>query len=140
MDFNRVWEIKTDLSMDERRLEEMRSEAYNAATSVLTGMPGRSGFSADGGKTAQQAVDISEQEEHILDLKIELVQEQKKMERFIASIPDNKIRIILTMRCIETKKWEEIYELLRNPALPDESIDKIKKCYQRFCRQYKATA
>ena len=103
MEFDRVWKIKKDLSMDQMRMEELKCDAYSIGARDLSGMPKRPGFSIDGGRTARCATEIADLEEIILDRKIELVQELKQMEQLIKTIPDSKLRMIFTMRCIETK-------------------------------------
>lgn len=136
MEFDRVWKIKKDLSMDQMRMEELKSKAYGIGARDLSGMPKSSGFSVDGGKTAQYAVEIVNLEKNILDRKLELTQEMIRIARFIETISDSKLRMIFTMRCIETKSWKEIYKTLQAPMKVDESIDSFKKLYQRACKKY----
>ena len=75
MEFDRVWKIKKDLSMDQMRMEELKCDAYSIGARDLSGKPKRPGFSIDGGRTARCATEIADLEEIILDRKIELVQE-----------------------------------------------------------------
>lgn len=135
MNFNRIWEMKRDLEMDQRRLDELKCDAYSIGARDLSGMPKRQGFSIDGGKTARYATEIADLEEIILDRKIELVQELKQMEQLIEAIPDSKMRIIFTMRCIEMQGWKSIHKELK---MEDGTVDKVKKQFYRYCENLEA--
>ena len=135
MNFNIIWEIKRNLEMDQRRLDELKCDAYSIGARDLSGMPKRQGFSTDGGKTARYATEIADLEEIILDRKIELVQEQSRLEQLIKTIPDSKIRIIFTMRCIEMQGWKSIFVKVGNK---EGTIDKVKKQFYRYCKDLEA--
>ena len=135
MNFNIIWEMKRDLEMDQRRLDEVKCDAYSIGARDLSGMPKSQGFSTDGGKTARYATEIADLEEIILDRKIELVQEQSRLEQLIEAIPDSKMRLIFTMRCIETKEWKSIHKELK---LEDGTVDKVKKQFYRYCEDLEA--
>ena len=135
MNFNIIWEMKKELDMDQRRLDELKCDAYSISARDLSGMPKRQGFSTDGGKTARYATEIADLEEIILDRKIELVQEQSRLEQLIEAIPDSKMRLIFTMRCIETKEWKSIHKELK---LEDGTVDKVKKQFYRYCEDFEA--
>lgn len=121
--------------MDQRRLDEVKCDAYSIGARDLSGMPKSQGFSTDGGKTARYATEIADLEEIILDRKIELVQEQSRLEQLIEAIPDSKMRLIFTMRCIETKEWKSIHKELK---LEDGTVDKVKKQFYRYCEDFEA--
>ena len=52
--------------MDQRRLDELKCDAYSIGARDLSGMPKSQGFSTDGGKTARYATEIADLEEIIL--------------------------------------------------------------------------
>lgn len=135
MNFNIIWEMKKNLEMDQRRLDELKCDAYSIGARDLSGMPKNPGFSIDGGRTARYATEIADLEEIILDRKIELVQEQSRLEQLIEAIPDSKMRIIFTMRCIEMKGWKSIHKELK---IEDGTVDKVKKLFYRYCKDLEA--
>ena len=102
---------------------------------ICQGCPKGRGFSIDGGRTARYATEIADLEEIILDRKIELVQELKQMEQLIEAIPDSKMRIIFTMRCIEMKGWKSIFVKAGNK---EGTVDKVKKLFYRYCEDLEA--
>jgi hypothetical protein len=85
-------------------LDELKSRSVIKGQEI-TGMPFVSGTSD---KTAQIAVAIREVEE-LYEIKLrELYVVRSRIERYINTIEDGEIRLIVRLRCINNMHWEEI--------------------------------
>ena len=94
-------------------------------------MPKSSSFSADGGKPARIVSDISEMEERVLDDKIQIVRELKRLELKIQEIPESRIRVALTAHYLSGMQWDKVHKELNNKG----SADALKKCCNRYFRE-----
>ena len=115
--------LREKLEDDVNHLEELKDMKYRPSAPVITGMPKSSSFSSDGGRVARIVTEIMVMEENILNDKIRIVQELKRLELLINEIPDSRIRVSLTMHYILEKQWNDIHEELKD----NDSVDALKK-------------
>lgn len=130
MDFNRLTMLRGKLEDDVNRLEELKDMKYRPSAPIITGLPKSSSFSSDGGRVARVVTEISVMEETVMDDKIRIVQELKRLELLISDIPDSRVRIGLTMHYISGKQWGEIHKELKDK----DSADALKHCCNRYLK------
>ena len=106
-DLNQYYSLNLEIENLEEQLSELHEKEIKAIK--MTGMPGSGGTSDSVGKLASEIVDLSD----LINLKLkECIIARNRIERFIASIQDSEMRLILRMRHIDRKSWEEIGDKL----------------------------
>lgn len=106
-DLNQYYSLNLEIENLEEQLSELHEREIKAIK--MTGMPGSGGTSDSVGKLASEIVDLSD----LINLKLkECIIARNRIERFIASIQDSEMRLILRMRHIDRKSWEEIGDKL----------------------------
>lgn len=102
-DLNQYYCLNIEIEQLEEQLAELHEKEIKSIK--LTGMPGAGGVSDSVGKLASEIVDLSE----LINLKLrECIIARKRIERYIASIEDSEMRLILRMRHIDRRSWEQI--------------------------------
>lgn len=131
MNFDKLTMLRERLTDDVNHLGELRQEAYSPSSPIISDMPKSSSFSADGGKPARIVSDISEMEERVLDDKIQIVRELKRLELKIQEIPESRIRVALTAHYLSGMQWDKVHKELNYKG----SADALKKCCNRYFRE-----
>ncbi|MEG1513785.1 MAG: hypothetical protein RSD95_02755 [Clostridia bacterium] len=114
------------IERDMARLQEMEDRMQPGAQ-IITGMPHRPGTSDTIGDTVPLAMDLRSK------IAGELAQfraEKAKLESYIDSVPDMSVRLILTLRFVDLKKWNEIADLVGS----DATESSVKQLLYRFVR------
>ena len=102
--------IKKEIEVNERKLEELKAKAYSPKTQELSDMP-KGGGNA-GSMTERYAMEIAEYEAELHARNILLINEKRRVERFIDEIEDSKTRLVFTYRCIECMSWGEVADAM----------------------------
>lgn len=103
-ELNQLHYINKEIEVLKKQLDELKSRSLIKGQE-LTGMPHVSGTSD---KTAQIAVAIREIEE-LYEIKLrELYVVRGRIERYINTIEDSELRLIVRLRCINNMRWEDI--------------------------------
>ena len=103
-ELNQLHYINKEIEVLKLQLDELKSRSLIRGQE-LTGMPHGSGTSD---KTAQIAVAIREIEE-LYEIKLrELYLVRSRIERYINTIEDGELRLIVRLRCINNMRWEDI--------------------------------
>lgn len=109
------------------RIEELEV-ASTSTSSVITGMPHVMGIGDKVGKYAAEISDLKE----LLDLNLKkCFYELNRLNRYIASVEDSEIRMILSLRYVNGLKWEEVANSINMYA----SGDSIRKIHDRFLKK-----
>lgn len=114
------------IERDMARLQELEDRMQPGAQAI-TGMPRKPGASDTIGITVPLVVDLREK------LTRELAQfqaEKEKLESYIESVPDMNVRLILTLRFVDMKKWNEIADIVGGEATESS----VKQLLYRFIR------
>lgn len=101
------------------RLEEELDEITEIGSSVIDGMPHNSNYSD---KVQQLVIKKQDLMSKIIKKQIAYIDEKVKMENFINSIDNPKVRLIARLRFIEFKSWYEIADEIT--PIEDELIDR----------------
>lgn len=120
------------ISKEIKRLESELEEISVIGASVLDGMP--HGTRA-GDKVQSLVLKRQTLVEKIVKKQIEYIDEKIKIENFISSIDDAKIRLIARLRFVEFKNWYEIADEItpENKELVDSSTP--RKYLERWLKK-----
>lgn len=117
-----------------REIEHLKSRivelecAATSTTSRITGMPHASGISDKVGKYAAEIVDLKE----LLDLNLKkCFYELNRLNRYIESIEDSEMRMILSLRYINGLSWEQVAASIS----PYATEDSIRMRHNRYLRE-----
>ena len=103
-ELNQLHYINKEIEVLKKQLDELKSRSLIKGQEI-TGMPHVSGTSD---KTAQIALSIREIEE-LYEIKLrELYLVRSRIERYINTINDGELRLIVRLRCINNMRWEDI--------------------------------
>ena len=99
-----LYYLKKEIKEQQKRLAELEAVAINCSTEI-TGLPTGKGISDKIGNYAAQIADLKA----LLDLNLKkCFYELNRIDRFIQSVEDSQIRIILTLRYIQGLSWQKI--------------------------------
>lgn len=103
-ELSQLYYLKKEIKEQQRRLAELEAVAINCSTKI-TGLPTGKGISDKIGNYAAQIADLKA----LLDLNLKkCFYELNRIDRFIQSVEDSQIRIILTLRYIQGLSWQKI--------------------------------
>ena len=101
---NQLHYINKEIEVLKDQLDELKSRSMIKGQEI-TGMPFVSGTSD---KTASIAVAIREVEE-LYEIKLrELYLVRGRIERYINTVEDGELRLIIRLRCINNMRWDDI--------------------------------
>lgn len=103
-ELSQLYYLKKEIKEQQRRLKELEILATNC-TSKITGLPNGNGVSD---KIANYATEIADLKS-LLDLNLKkCFYELNRLNRFIQSVEDSQMRMILTLRYIQGLTWQKI--------------------------------
>ena len=102
-ELSQLYYLKKEIKEQQKRLEELETEA-TSCTSKITGMPHGMGINDKISKYAVQIADLK----GLLDLNLKkCFYELNCINRFIESVEDSEMRMILTLRYIQNLSWQK---------------------------------
>ena len=129
-ELSQLYYLKKEIKEQQKRLEELETLA-TACTARITGMPHGTGINDKIGKYAAQIADLK----GLLDLNLKkCFYELNRINRFIESVQDSEIRMILTLRYMQNLSWSRVAKTMN---YQDESVP--RKRHDRFLRKTKMT-
>lgn len=127
-ELSQLYYLKKEIREQQQRLEELETAA-TVCTAKITGLPHGTGINDKICKYAAQIADLR----GILDLNLKkCFYELNRINRFIASVQDSEMRIILTLRYINNLSWQKVAEQIGEY---DEQYPRKK--HNVFLRKYK---
>ncbi len=103
-ELSQLYYLKKEIKQQQRRLEELEISATNC-TSKITGLPSGKGISDKIGNYVTEIADLKS----ILDLNLKkCFYELNRLDRYIQSVEDSQMRMILTLRYIQGLSWQKI--------------------------------
>lgn len=103
-ELSQFYYLKREIKEQQRRIAELETPAINCSTEI-TELPTGKGISDKIGNYAAQIADLKA----LLDLNLKkCFYELNRIDRFIQSVEDSQIRIILTLRYIQGLSWQKI--------------------------------
>ncbi len=121
-ELSQLYWLDREIKYDTERLKTLRSEAESLRSPKFDDMPRGGGTN---GTTENLIAEIVDLDAAITAKKIQIIQEKRRLERYIAQIDDSLTRQIFELRFAECMQWAEIAEAVHM------SIDGVKKrCYR----------
>lgn len=103
-ELSQLYYLKREIKEQQKRLEELETLA-TACTARITGMPHGTGINDKIGKYAARIADLK----GLLDLNLKkCFYELNRINRFIESVQDSEMRMILTLRYIQNLSWQKV--------------------------------
>lgn len=126
-ELSQLYYLNREIEEMKNRLEELECSA-TICTSSITGMPHASGISDKVGKYAAEIADLKS----LLDLNLKkCFYELSRLNRYINSINDSEMRMILSLRYINGLCWEQVAQSIS----PYASGESVRKAHDRFLRK-----
>lgn len=127
-ELSQLYHLNREIDHLKKRIEELEQLA-TSCTAQITGMPHASGIS---NKTANYAEEIADLKE-LLDLNIKkCFYELNRLNRFINSIDNSEIRLILSLRYVNGLTWEQVACSISAYATAD-SVRMLHNRYLKSC-------
>lgn len=125
-ELSQLYYLKKEIKEQQRRLSELEALA-TSCTAKITGLPNGNGVSD---KIANYATEIADLK-NLLDLNLKkCFYELNRLDRFISSVKDSEMRIILTLRYSQGLSWQQIAQNMG--VLGDGSTERKK--HDRFLK------
>jgi prefoldin subunit 5 len=103
-ELSQLYYLNREIEQLKSRIAELECSA-TSTSSVITGMPHASGVSDKVGKYAAEIADLRE----LLDLNLKkCFYELNRLNRYIESIEDSQMRMILSLRHINGLCWDQV--------------------------------
>ena len=123
-ELSQLYYLNREIEEQQRRLTELEAGAISC-NATITGMTKASGVSD---KIAKYAVEIADLKA-LLDLNLKkCFYELNRLNRYINSIDDSQIRIILALRYINGLSWRQVAFSIGG----GKSEDGVRKAHERF--------
>lgn len=125
-ELSQLYYLKKEIKEQQKRLSELEALA-TSCTAKITGLPNGNGISD---KIANYATEIADLKS-LLDLNLKkCFYELNRLDRFISSVNDSEMRIILTLRYSQGLSWQQIAQNMG--VLGDGSTERKK--HNRFLK------
>lgn len=126
-ELSRIHYINIEIKHIQEELNELENKSFVKGQD-LTGMPAAAGGTSD--KVANYATEKAELE-MLLDMALKrLYFAKNKVERFLQSIEDDELRLIIRLRAINCMSWYKIGEELGKDRRT------VRKKYEKFLKMY----
>lgn len=126
-ELSQLYYLNREIEELKRRIEELECAATSTTTSI-TGMPTVSGVSDKVGKYAAEIADLKS----ILDLNLKkCFYELNRLNRYIQSIEDSEMRMILSLRYVNGLCWDQVAASISMYA----TADSVRKAHDRFLKK-----
>jgi hypothetical protein len=123
-ELSQLYSLNREIEEQHRRLKELEGLA-TSCTSHVTGMPRADGISDKIAKYAAEIADLKS----LLDLNLKkCFYELNRLNRYISSIEDSEMRMILSLRYINGLCWEQVAASIS----PYASGESVRKAHERF--------
>ena len=128
-DLEKVYFLKRELKMWEKRLEELYADISQDTISP-DGMP-YSKTNKVGSPTESKAIQIADHIDLIRGKQAEIRMAIREVEAFIVGIEDPLIRQIVELRCAFCMTWEEVADRVGNK----NTAENVRQMYHRFLKE-----
>lgn len=123
-ELSQLYYLNREIEHLKDRITELECIA-TSSTSRITGMPHATDISDKVGKYAAEIADLKE----LLDLNLKkCFYELNRLNRYIESIEDSEIRMILSLRYINGLSWQQVAASIS----PYASGESVRKAQERF--------
>lgn len=128
-ELSQLYYLNREIAQLQARLAEVECLA-TSCTPTITGMPRASGVSDKLSKYAAEIADLKS----LLDLNLKkCFYELNRLNRYIQSVKDSEMRMILSLRYVNGLCWEQVAASISMYATEDS----VRKAHDRFLRKNK---
>ena len=125
-ELSQLYWLNREIEEEKRKLAELTAAASGGVQNI-TGLPHVGG----GDKTGNRAILIAEQRD-LIELKVkQSVIEYNRLNRYIASVEDAQMRMILSLRYVNGLSWQQV---ALHMGLHDEQLP--RKWHNAFLKKY----
>ncbi len=104
-ELSNLYYLSREIALDKERLEELRADAAAPASPSLSGMPNGTRTESALEKKSERIFEL----ERVIEDKIRRAEAERiKIERFISTVDDSLMRMILTCRYVKLMSWQQI--------------------------------
>lgn len=126
-ELSQLYYLNREIVQLKNRIEELENIA-TSTTAKITGMPYATGISDEVGKYATELTDLKE----LLDLNVKkCFYELSRLNRYIKSIDDSQMRMILTLRYVNGLPWNQVAASIGG----GNTEDGVRMLHNRFLRK-----
>lgn len=126
-ELSQLYYLNREIEQLQKRVLELESLA-SSCTVQITGIPSNSGFKDKLGQYVAEIADLKS----LLNLNLKkCFYELNRLNRYIQSIDDSEMRMILTLRYINGFCWEQVAASISIYA----TADSVRKAHDRFLRK-----
>ena len=126
-ELSQLYYLNREIAQLQARLAEVECLA-TSCTPTITGMPRASGVSDKLSKYAAEIADLKS----LLDLNLKkCYYELNRLNRYIQSVEDSEMRMILALRYVNGLCWEQVAASISTYATEDS----VRKAHDRFLRK-----
>lgn len=123
-ELSQLYYLNREIEEQQRRLQELEDLAISCTTQI-TGMPRGTIWSDKIGKYAAEIADLK----GLLDLNLKkCFYELNRLNRYVESVTDSQIRMILSLRYVNGLNWEQVATSIS----PYATEDSVRKAHDRF--------
>lgn len=123
-ELSQLYYLNREIEEQQRRLKELEDLATNCTTKI-TGMPRGTDLTDNVGRYAAEIADLK----GLLDLNLKkCFYELNRLNRYIESVTDSQMRMILSLRYINGLSWEQVAASI-SCCITGESV---RKAHDRF--------
>ncbi|QCH27816.1 hypothetical protein EZN00_01414 [Clostridium tyrobutyricum] len=126
-ELSQLYYLNREIEQLKSRIEELECIAVSD-TSRITGMPHVTGISDKVGRYVAEIADLKE----LLNLNLKkCFYELNRLNRYIESIDDSQMRMIMTLRYVNGLSWEQVSSSIS----PYASGESVRKAHDRFLKK-----
>lgn len=132
-ELSQLYWLNREIEEEKHKLEELTA-ASEGCTQSITGLPH---VNSAGDKIGDLAILIAEQRD-LIDLKVrQSVIEYNRLNRYIASVEDAQMRMILSLRYVNGLSWQQVaFRMgLHDEQLPRKWHNTFLKKYEKYEQQ-----
>ena len=130
-ELSQLYDLKKEVKKDEKRLKILEEDAVSLSSPVVTDMPQ---YHSNVSRTEISSEKIDQLCSIIQDKKNRCLDEQIKLETYIASIDNSHIRRIFTLRFVDGYSWGRVAREVGG----NNTIDSVKKTCYRYIKKNKS--
>ncbi len=124
-ELSQLYWLNREIEEEKRKLAEL-TVAASGGVQNITGLPHVGG----GDKTGNLAILIAEQRD-LIELKVkQSVIEYNRLNRYIASVEDAQMRMILSLRYVNGLSWQQVADGIGG----NNTADGVRKSHDRFLK------
>ena len=106
----RIWKLRADLAKLHEQRAELRSTARRLSCPPMDGMPrGRGGVNR---RTENYAAKLADLDKEIRKKDLQILREETRVQKFISTVPDARLRLIIRHRVIDQMSWEKVAQAI----------------------------